>query len=950
MRPLPLISLIACLCLPSAALAQDAAAAASSAPVPDDPLEAHGNEILVLSPRLRGQLNVPQKPVEVLSEDDIAAYGANSIAELLEALSPQVGSGRGRGSGRPVLLVNGQRISGFREMQNIPPEAIRRMEILPEEVALRFGYAADQRVVNIILKDQYAAVTAAGEYNRPTRGGYDNHELEAGLFRIAGPRRFNVAAKLDQTTMLTEAERNVRQQPTAAPTVPGDPDPAGYRSLAGANREVSLEATMTQGIGENGLDGSLTASGGYTRSDSRSLAGLDSVVLSRGGQSVLRTLPDPLTTRAMSDTFAASFGFSRRLGDWQFSATADGSHVESETLTDRRRDTSALVQAAADGTLALSGPLPAVPGAGIDVARNRSQSMSSLATLTGMPFVLPAGDANLTVKAGYNYNRSVSDDTRNLGGPVKLSRSDLIGGANLALPLTSDEVLGAVGGLTLNLSGGVDRLSDFGTLKDWSAGLTWSPTDKLSFQASYLVNEAAPSLSQLGAPVIQSYNVPVYDFTRGATALVTVTSGGNPDLTREKQRDIKLSANWQLPIMDRSNLMVEYFRNRSSGVTQAFPLLTPAIEAAFPGRVTRDGAGNLIALDRRAVTFDEVSGSRLRWGLNFSGSLGKSAGNDRSPPAAPPPGDRAQRFEPSRFAAIRRQLCTPGAGDPDLADLPEPMRARLVGPDGKIDAEKLAQFRTRACAADGTGAAGAGGFDPANLARLRTALCRPGAPDTAALPEPFAARMRGADGQIDPQRLSAARERICRADTASAPAAPPPSAAGGPPMMMGGRRGPGSRWNIAVYHTWRFTDQVRIAPGVPVLDQLSGDSIASGGLPRHAIEAEGGLFKNGYGLRLKATWEAPAHVNGTGLPGSSDLRFGSTLDVSLRLFADLGRNEALVSRVPFFKGSRLALTADNLLDSRQRVTDENGDVPIAYQAAFRAPQGRVLGVDFRKMF
>ena len=101
---------------------------------------------------------------------------------------------------------------------------------------------------------------------------------------------------------------------------------------------------------------------------------------------------------------------------------------------------------------------------------------------------------------------------------------------------------------------------------------------------------------------------------------------------------------------------------------------------------------------------------------------------------------------------------------------------------------------------------------------------------------------------------------------------------------------------------------------------------------------------------MNAEWEAPANVNGTGLPGSSDLRFGSTFMVDLRLFADLGRNENLVAKVPFLKGTRVAFTVDNLFDSRQKVTDENGVVPIAYQAAYRQPQGRIVGIDIRKMF
>lgn len=1049
MRSLPLVSLVACLAIPSPLLAATAAAPTiEKDDNGDDALEVHGDEILVLAPRIIGQIDVPQQPIEVFSEDDIASYGVSSIEELLEAISPQTGSGRGRGDGRPVMLLNGQRITSFREMRNIPPEAIRRLEVLPEEVALRFGYSANQRVVNVILKDQFAAVTASGEYNRPTRGGYDNYELESGLFKIAGPRRYNVTAKLDQTSMLTEAERGIIQEPSRGSQVAGDPDPARYRSLAAANSELTLEGTMTQGLGEGGFAGSITATGGYTRSDTTSYSGLDTVTLDYDGQSLRRTLPDPLTNRSSTDTFEGGLGYSTLLGEWQLSATANATYTDSSSRVDRRRgdaDTADLRAAVASGALAINGALPVVAGAGVDTARTRQLTLSNLATISGKPFRMPAGEANLTIKAGYDFDRSMSEDTRNTFGNVTLKRGDVLGGVNLSLPLTSkgEDFLGAVGDITLNLSGGLDHLSDFGTLKDWSAGITWSPTETLTLQASYIVDEAAPKLTQLAAPNILTYNVAVYDFTRSTTALVTQTSGGNPDLKKETQRDWKISGQWKLPFMQRSNLIVEYFRNRSTDVTQSFPLLTPAIEAAFPGRVTRDAQGNLIAIDRRAVTFDEVKTSSLRWGLNLSGSLGGStsgsgggagagAGTGRGEgassgrgssaplapvtgPAGPMPGGQtfgAQAStpggrpggDPSRFAAMRAQLCGPGAAAPDPSTLSDRMRERLVGADGKVDPAKLAEFKTRACAADGAapgqgpGGAGPGNFDPERFERIRTALCSGGSgpPDIASLPDRMRTRLLGADGKIDPAQLAQLRERFCKAEgapagnTAATPpgdgmremrfaGGPPPADAGGPGGTrsegpgsggaggrgpggmgagrsgMGGGMGPGgpgrgSRWNLAVYHTWRFTDTVRIAPGVPVLDELNGDAIAAGGVPRHAIEAEGGLFKNGYGLRLKAEWEAPARVNGSGLPGSSDLRFGSTFDVGLRIFADLGRNEALVAKMPFLKGARLSLVADNLLDSRQKVTDGSGAIPIAYQRAYRAPQGRVLGIDFRKMF
>jgi hypothetical protein len=833
-RSLITVSLLAGCCPISLAAAQEVPQVTSpSVQVEGDETEDEeqsgvgtAGEIVVVASRVRGEVDVPQQPVAVFNEEDIAAYGVSSIDELLQAISPQTASGRGRGEGRPVILLNGQRISSFREMRSIPPEAIRRLQVLPEEVALRFGYPPNQRVVNIILKDNFSSTQASGEFNYPTRGGYSNYELEGGLFRVDGQRRTTVEAKITDTSLLTEAERNIIQAPGSVPSVASDPNPAEFRSLAAATREITLGATSAMGLGKDGLGGSLTLNGAYTRTDTRSLSGLDTVLLTApNGSTALRSLDDPLRTRVGSDALQGGLAYNRPIGTWQLTGTVDANYTDSTTRVDRRRDLASLQLGATAGALPITGVLPTISAGSFDTARSKDLGASGLVTLAGNLLRLPAGDASATLRAGFDYDRSDNEDTRSNLGSVVLDRGDVSAGLNLALPLTSrrEDVLPGIGDLTLNLSGGFNHLSDFGTLTDWSAGLTWSPTSKLSLQASYIVDEAAPSLSQLASPQVLSYNVTTYDFLRGQTALVTVISGGNPDLIAERQRDIKLSLNWQLPIFERSNLVVEYFRNRSSDVTQTFPLLTPAIEAAFPGRVTRDASGLLTSIDRRPVTFDEIASSRMRWGFNFGGRLGAP-----SPAAEQATGGRTR----------------PAGGASELA-----------------------------------GALGGG---------------------------------RGPGGM--------------------------------------GRGGPGSRWNLSVYHTWRFTDTVRIAPGAAPLDQLDGNAIAAGGVPRHAIEFEGGLFRNGYGVRLEGEWNAPATVNGSGLPGSSDLRFGSTFNLDMRMFVNLEQLPSVVAQVPFLKGTRISFTVDNLLDQRQRVTDQNGDVPLAYQAAFREPQGRVVGIDLRKMF
>ena len=117
----------------------DAATAQEDTGAADAVYEDYGDEepIVIQGSRARGSVIGDIPPENVLDSRDVRATGATSIDDLLEALAPQIGSAPGRSAGRPVLLLNGQRISGFRELRDIPPEAIERMEILPEEVALK---------------------------------------------------------------------------------------------------------------------------------------------------------------------------------------------------------------------------------------------------------------------------------------------------------------------------------------------------------------------------------------------------------------------------------------------------------------------------------------------------------------------------------------------------------------------------------------------------------------------------------------------------------------------------------------------------------------------------------------------------------------------------------------------------------------------------------------------
>ncbi|WP_126176882.1 TonB-dependent receptor plug domain-containing protein, partial [Tsuneonella rigui] len=799
MRSLYPVSLLA-VALAGPTLAQDAAPVAQETaqedtPVAADDQAATGGEIVVTATRLRGQVDTDSPPVLELEEADIAAYGSGSIADLVAQLAPQTGSGRGRG-GRPLILVNGQRISNFREIGRFPPEAIRKVEVLPEEVALKFGYPPDARVINFILKDSFSSRTVELATRMPFRGDTAVSEAEGSLLTIAGPRRVNVGIDYTRTTPLTEAERGVIQAPSTDPTVAGDADPAAFRTLVARDEKIEGDVTFTTGVGGEASGKSLTLNGQVSRDVRTSLSGLDTVLLtSPTGAQALRTIDaDPITRRTATDSYSLGAGFNAALGDWQLSSTLDANRTDTDSRVDRRRDTSALIAAAAAGTLDITGALPTVAGAGTDRALSRVWSASQKNTLSGTPVALPGGEVNVTFDAGYDWTRIESQDTRTTGA-TQLTRGDLNAGVNVSVPIASrrEGFLDAIGDLSVNFGGGIDHLSDFGTLTDWNVGANWKPVEKLSLQGSYTVRKVAPGLSQLGGPTIVDVNVPVYDFATGQTVLANVTTGGNPNLLEETQRDIKLSASYDLDWFDRANVRVEYFRNRSENTTESFPLLTPAVEAAFPGRVTRDAGGNLISIDRRPVTFAERSSSRIRYGINLFGKVGKPSpqsegqGGGRGgfgalmaaaqpAPAAPAatteaPAGRGQ-FDPTRFAEMRAKFCAAPAGQvPDLSGLPERMTERLKGPDGQIDPAKIAEARTRMCNADGTPRTDGGGmgggqrtFDPARFAALRTALsCGVEGKDVdiASLPPEIADRLKGPDGTIDPARLAEFRTRMC---------------------------------------------------------------------------------------------------------------------------------------------------------------------------------------------
>jgi len=543
------------------------------------------NEIIVTAPRLAGQLDTDIKAEAELDEAAIASYGVSNLSELLDALAPQTRSGRGRGSGRPIILVNGRRIGGFGEVRNLPPEAIAKVEIFPEEVALQYGYAADDRVVNLVLKPNFRQLAFEAEGGIPTEGGRFQSEIEPSFLLIGKNGRINLNAGWEHATMLRESERDLRyDDPAQAAEAPA-------RSLLPATDTYSIDGTIQRSLNKL-TDASLNVR--FDQTDSLSLLGPGA-----GG------VDDPLRRDSRSRNLTSTASINGMLGDWRWSASGNYADADQLTFTDRYNG------------LASS----------VDRFDSSQQTFGGNANLSGTVTEGWAGPIRLSMTGSYSGIRYDSRSVNANGVTTSdLSRDLPSVFGSLTIPLLDPEYsVGKLGRVSLTLSGQVANPSDFESLKSWGANLNWGLTKNLSVIASFNHDEAAPSVTQLGAAPLVTPAVTYYDFRNGQTVQITTTTGGNPLLLAEQRRDFKLGLNWSPPMIDGLDFSINYNSNKSYDTANAFPLLTPEIEAAFPDRVTRDGNGVLVALDQRPVNFDRAENSQIRWGVNFGKSFGQPA-------------------------------------------------------------------------------------------------------------------------------------------------------------------------------------------------------------------------------------------------------------------------------------------------------------------------------------
>src|SRR5262249_38985315 len=130
------------------------------------------------------------------------------------------------------------------------------IDILPLEVALSYGYPADQRVVNVVLVTRFAAFTGALEARSTIAGGRGGATARVNGAWIEGDNRRSLDLEYARDGALTEAERGLGP---VGNEILFDPRGNITGSLPNGEIDPALSALAGRTVTVAGVPGSATA-------------------------------------------------------------------------------------------------------------------------------------------------------------------------------------------------------------------------------------------------------------------------------------------------------------------------------------------------------------------------------------------------------------------------------------------------------------------------------------------------------------------------------------------------------------------------------------------------------------------------------------------------------------------------------------------------------------------
>lgn len=627
----------------------------------------------------RGSAIADIAPIAAFDSKFIEGTGATSMGELLRVLTPMARSADGSD---PILLLNGQRTSGWEEIQSLPPEALAGTEILPETAAIKYGYPPTRRLLNFMTKARFRSIDLSAYGGQSTAGGAGTHGVNTGLTRLAGKRRLTLAGEYSHSDSLLSSRRPLALDPDSlfgpvgnivsaaggeidpalsaaaghpvyTTGVPADVRdrslPAAYLTSAGRlnifdvrpfstlidrNDTVKGNGVFKLPLGA-GIDATFTFNA--ERSWGKSLQGYPTLTLFVPAGNpyspfdrdliLYRVARDGIMKqRSGATTLKAQSVVQGGLAGWQWDVTTALEEIDKNSHGDRGYDPSAIDRAVANGANPFADLNPALLGPRLSQSANLvSRKAETKAVARGNLVRLPAGNLSLvtTVEGGW-----ADSHTRSRGyvdNDIRVNQSRVEGGLTVDIPLASkrENILPFLGELSVNLTGRMRSVQDYGALHDTTYGVNWAPVKGLQLSVTRNNTQAAPNIDYRSAATVQNVNVPFFDFGTGRSAYVTLVTGGTPGLLPERRR--VQSYGFTLKPFEKNELTISgtYSETLIHDVTGVVPVLTRATEAQLPEQFVRDAFGRLDTVILHPFNFYRQRQRNLNVQVNFWTQLGK---------------------------------------------------------------------------------------------------------------------------------------------------------------------------------------------------------------------------------------------------------------------------------------------------------------------------------------
>ena len=261
------------------------------------------------------------------------------------------------------------------------------------------------------------------------------------------------------------------------------------------------------------------------------------------------------------------------------------------------------------------------------ISRYESEAEQWSAFVRGSLATLPSGELEVVIGGEYRtesilFNSIVFVDH---------GRDVTAGFTEVRIPLVdAAKSVPGVQGLSLSLAARHDEYSDFGGTFNPQATLTWLPTDSVKLRATYGSSFRPPSLFELYSPRRTVPGFTVVDPRRNnETAIITVISGGNPDLEPITAESWSAGVVWSPVAFAGLEIGATYWNIALDDRVRIFSQqLVLANEAVFPERVVRSAptpadsaagiAGALISVDSSRINFGTLETSGVDLAAHWS--------------------------------------------------------------------------------------------------------------------------------------------------------------------------------------------------------------------------------------------------------------------------------------------------------------------------------------------